>query len=583
MLAILIVLVIVGGIGFFLVFTQGLFSSLIMSVLSLVAALIAFNYYEPLGDKLNGIGLAPYGSEGISLMALFLLSLLVMRLASDRFIKGNMKFPLLVDRIASAFFGLITGLVIAGIVAIGFQLLPTPAKLLGYDRFPKVADRNLNERNNLFPSADGFVSTVVGHASKYGFAGDEEYTEYHPDFLAELYLNRLSLDPYSRQSASANCLKVDQAWLIPQDAILDSRRSETITPDGGDVLIAVRLHIDAGTGSKDDPGAADADGKIRFALGNLRLLGFDAGDPHAKGYSRYPLGILKPGFRVVDGIGYNRGRELDSSGSVDLLFSWPGNYRKIKPLYIELKGSAYAAMPSASKLEDEKAPEKKLWFAASRNATQADLEAPGETNVSYVCKSLNIITKDQKDLNLPRVGQEEKTRVDQKYKELGTTTQFQNNRYEQTHFRVQWKTRVPTPPHDLYIPRGYYLVYLRIDGQRKPIDTSFVLPTLLDTQQQEIFPVGMMAEGATNTELAYSVSAARATNLNQAYPNHKEIWMTHSKEGLRELLIFYLIPRQTPNVGIVGCRTRSSLADPGKIWNFSGNVDTVQASSSAPK
>ena len=154
MLAILIIFAIVGGIAFFLVFTQGLFSSLIMCVLCLISALIAFNYYELLGSKLNGIGLASYGGEAISLMGLFLLSLLVMRLAFDRLIKGNMKFPLLVDRIASAFFGLTAGMVIAGIIAIGFQLLPTPAKLLGFDRFPEVADRNLKERSNLFPSAD---------------------------------------------------------------------------------------------------------------------------------------------------------------------------------------------------------------------------------------------------------------------------------------------------------------------------------------------------------------------------------------------------------------------------------------------
>ncbi len=89
MLAILIIMAIVGGIAFFLVFTQGLFNSLIMCVLCLISALIAFNYYELLGSKLNGIGLASYGGTAISLMGLFLLSLLVMRLAFDRLIKAH--------------------------------------------------------------------------------------------------------------------------------------------------------------------------------------------------------------------------------------------------------------------------------------------------------------------------------------------------------------------------------------------------------------------------------------------------------------------------------------------------------------
>jgi hypothetical protein len=580
MLAILIILAIVGGIAFFLVFTQGLFSALIMCVLCLISALIAFNYYEALGSKLNDLGLAFYGGEAISLMVLFLLSLLVMRLAFDRLIKGNMKFPLLVDRIGSAFFGLIAGLVIAGIIALGFQLLPTPAKILGFDRFPEIADRSFKERNNLFPSADGFVSSVVCQASKYGFAGAETYSQYHPDFLAEVYLNRLTLDPYSRQSAAADSVKVDKAWLVQQDNLLDCRRNEQISPERGEIFIAVRLHINAGSGSKDDSGAADADGIIRFTLGNIRLSGFEEEDKYAKGLSRYPLGILKPGFQVVDGMGYDKGREFekDQSRAVDLLFSWPENYKKIKPLFVELKGSARATMPSVSKLEEEKAPEMKQWFDASRNVTQADFEAHAENNLSYTCKSLSIITKDQKDFNLPRIPLDDKVKEDQNYKEMAPMI-LQNNRYAQTHFRIRSRVRaLEAKTYDLFVPQGFHLFYLRIDGQRKPLDKSFVLPTLLDTQTNEIYPAGIKAEGSSNTELAYSLHAAGATNADQAYPKSKDILMAQNKDYLNEFLVFYLVPSQTANMGIIGCRTRSgSTADPGQIWNFKDNVDIIRA------
>ena len=588
MLAILIIFAIVGGIAFFLVFTQGLFSSLIMCVLCLISALIAFNYYELLGSKLNGIGLASYGGEAISLMGLFLLSLLVMRLAFDRLIKGNMKFPLLVDRIASAFFGLTAGMVIAGIIAIGFQLLPTPAKLLGFDRFPEVADRNLKERSNLFPSADGFVSAVVGQASKYGFAGAEKFSQYHSDFLAELYLNRLTLDPYSRQSAATESVKVDKAWLLQQDNLLDCRRNEQITPERGEIFIALRLHINAGSGSTDDTGAADADGIIRFTLGNIRLLGFDEEDEDTNGLSRYPLGVLKPGFQIVDGMGYDRGRELKSSRAVDLLFSWPENYKKIKPRLVELKGSARATMPSVSRLEDAKAPKMKLWFAASRNVTQADFEVPAESNVSYACKSLSIWTPDNKKalkdlLKFPRIALEDKIKKDQKYTEIRPPTKFnQNEQYEQTHFRIRTRIRIQNAKsYDLFVPQGFDLLYLRIDGQRKSIDRSFVLPTLLDTQKNKIYAAGIMAAGSTNTELAYSVNAAGTKEPKDAFPQEKNIWFAKNKETLNELLVFYLVPRPTSAVGIAGCCTRSNSAE--QIWNFKDNVDTVLAPSTVQK
>ncbi|MCK4629217.1 MAG: hypothetical protein KAT56_09445, partial [Sedimentisphaerales bacterium] len=53
MIAILIFTVITGILIFYQVFTQGLFSNIIMAVLSLVAAITALNYYEPLAALLN--------------------------------------------------------------------------------------------------------------------------------------------------------------------------------------------------------------------------------------------------------------------------------------------------------------------------------------------------------------------------------------------------------------------------------------------------------------------------------------------------------------------------------------------------
>ena len=62
----------------FQVFKQGFFSALIMAVLSLVSAVVAFNYYEPLGALLNDQGMGNYGPYGAALMVIFVLTLLVL-------------------------------------------------------------------------------------------------------------------------------------------------------------------------------------------------------------------------------------------------------------------------------------------------------------------------------------------------------------------------------------------------------------------------------------------------------------------------------------------------------------------------
>ena len=99
MIATLIICVMVGVLTFYQVFKQGLFSTTIMAVWTLVAAMIAFNYYEVLHEQLLKLGLVGYPTEAATLVGLFIVSLLILRLASDQLIKGNMKFTMLIDRI----------------------------------------------------------------------------------------------------------------------------------------------------------------------------------------------------------------------------------------------------------------------------------------------------------------------------------------------------------------------------------------------------------------------------------------------------------------------------------------------------
>lgn len=75
------------------VFTQGLFGTFLMAVLSLTAAAVAFNYYELLAAIINDQGLGWLGSYGASLLGIFVITLLILRLLSDRLIRGNMIFP----------------------------------------------------------------------------------------------------------------------------------------------------------------------------------------------------------------------------------------------------------------------------------------------------------------------------------------------------------------------------------------------------------------------------------------------------------------------------------------------------------
>ena len=92
MLLILIAFALVLGIAFFQV-VQGIFSALVMALLSILCAAIAFNYYEPLAEALSLYDRMPAYADMASLIVLFVLPLLTLRIIFDRFLHQNDLMP----------------------------------------------------------------------------------------------------------------------------------------------------------------------------------------------------------------------------------------------------------------------------------------------------------------------------------------------------------------------------------------------------------------------------------------------------------------------------------------------------------
>ncbi len=401
MLAMIILCGMVGILVYFQVFSQGLFSAMIMAVLSALAAIVALNYQECLANIImdNGLWAPPYAT---SLLGSFSIILLILREAFDRVIRGNMNFSLLVDRIGSAIFAFLAAMVIVGMIAIGFQSLPVDSTILGFNRCKglkitvtemgqdrpdkkeaeaflyAVGDefkfRKLDnppedaQWNSLFPSCDSFVEKMFNHVSKYSFSNDTVYAHVHPNITQELYLNRLTPLNYEgmRHEAKNDSIKLNMegVYLIESDDknISKIQLNEDFDKplEDDEVFIAVTVTINSD--------AADIDKKIRFALSNFRLVGFDPGDRDSKGCSRYPeIGKFIPVPKDKKSLkkmlfakgavirSLNQGYCSDGGKSVlgTVLFRWPSDIKKITPLFLEFKHSARVDMPSAKRLLNE--------------------------------------------------------------------------------------------------------------------------------------------------------------------------------------------------------------------------------------
>jgi hypothetical protein len=76
---------------------QGTFSALIMCILTVLSAALAFGMYETVYYSFL-IDKQPEHGRAIALMAVFIPTLLVLRVIADQLITGNMQFHPYVDR-----------------------------------------------------------------------------------------------------------------------------------------------------------------------------------------------------------------------------------------------------------------------------------------------------------------------------------------------------------------------------------------------------------------------------------------------------------------------------------------------------
>ncbi|MCY2927171.1 MAG: CvpA family protein [Planctomycetota bacterium] len=280
--------------------THGLYSALIMAVLSILAALAAMSLYEPICRAFLYEQMPSY-AEAVALVSLFLLILLGLRELTDQFLPSNMVLGVWPDRIVGGVFGLITGLVITGVLALGFQLLPFGRSAAGYCPCDESLVRS--EKLWLF-YPDDFVLGLAKRLSVGGLGAGKPFAAAHYDLIQETYATRnrlitgvldsdkkpvrtlvgqlhgrdgdfrvLSMHNLSQPGDLSRMPLIEKALLGIQDAVGRLLPNEV----AGSVIVAVRVAV--------RDGAVDDDAFWRLPATHFRLV-----DPEGKPH--YPIGFL---------------------------------------------------------------------------------------------------------------------------------------------------------------------------------------------------------------------------------------------------------------------------------------------------
>ncbi|HUU60332.1 MAG TPA: CvpA family protein [Phycisphaerae bacterium] len=209
MLLIVLAFLLILGIAFYQVI-QGLYSALIMAILSIVSAVIAFNFYEPAAAMLYEN--QPAHADAAALIALFVVPLLAMRVLCDLFLRRNVVFGVWVDRIGGGAVGILVGMIMVGVLTVAMQMLPLGAKLFTYRPY----DDTLRRDQALAPFyPDEFVIGLANFLSAGAFAGEQRLDNVHDDLLLELYCARNQMEQTYEEEREQIVERVGRVDAVP--------------------------------------------------------------------------------------------------------------------------------------------------------------------------------------------------------------------------------------------------------------------------------------------------------------------------------------------------------------------------------
>lgn len=172
--------------GAYAFWRQGVLPAFAMVVNILLAGLVAFNFFEPIAAQLDPMltdTILQGYEDSFSLVALFSLTLLFLRWASNELIHTLITYNALIQQGGAVLFGVLAGYLVAGFLTCVAQTLPAHEHFLQLE--PRVGtDSSGNVRHRLLPP-DRVWLALMHRASKTAFDWDET-SVFDPDGSFEL-------------------------------------------------------------------------------------------------------------------------------------------------------------------------------------------------------------------------------------------------------------------------------------------------------------------------------------------------------------------------------------------------------------
>ena len=157
--------------------SEGLWGAALMFFNVLFAGLIAFNFYEPLAKLIDSTGIGWGFSDTLSLLSIFCLSVLILRMTTETLAPAMVRFPTPVYHAGRLIFALGTSLVSMAILILGFHTAPVHKKVFGSIDYQKWPPFGLGLDHQWL----GFFQYTTGDVFvRYGAGGRDPYGRVRP-------------------------------------------------------------------------------------------------------------------------------------------------------------------------------------------------------------------------------------------------------------------------------------------------------------------------------------------------------------------------------------------------------------------
>jgi len=357
----------------------GLFSGLIDLFCCVVAVAVAFGFADQLNEVIAAQGLHPAYTLPCCFLGLFAVTHIVLRVAADNFIRGNVHVPMYVDWIGGGVCGFCIAMLTVGTLVLGFLMLPwggPPAEgggqVMMFGRYTQAGrdpqtQRMRYKRNSVWLKPDEFAVGLFNLLSGGSLRGHTTFASVYPDFPEWVFWTGNTVQPESTPGAfrddkgngwGPNGIKT-VSWWWQQEPLEVRYRLHLPTKEFGERdadFDTFKYRVDAASGRQLlgmrlalTPGSADRDEGTpyhRLRCTMIRVVGDVRGEP--RHYAARILGGTQGGSDELRLADLDTNFALPSIGGdtpIDVYFEVDEGFQ---PRFVEYRRHARAAVTGAA-------------------------------------------------------------------------------------------------------------------------------------------------------------------------------------------------------------------------------------------